>query len=108
MALWHHWPPVIYLSAMLPQQYSSPPLGRTSSPFAPIYLTLQLAGGAARNVAVAPGELLPHLFTLTMIFTGIMAVVFCHLKPQSHLWLPVRKCDALCCPDFPPISQLRK
>lgn len=32
----------------------------------PIYLTLQLAGGAARHVAVAPGGLLPHLFTLAL------------------------------------------
>ena len=64
----------------------------------PIYLTLQLTGGAAHHVAMMPGGLLPRLFTLTCTW---QAVVFCHLQPQSRPRLPVRKCDALCCPDFP-------
>ena len=41
------------------------PPARTSSPQTPVYLTLQLTGDAARGVTIAPGGLLPHLFTLT-------------------------------------------
>ena len=42
---------------------SLPPANRRAA--LTVYLTLQLAGGAARHVAVAPGGLLPRLFTLT-------------------------------------------
>ena len=52
-----------------------------------------------------PGELLPHLFTLT----SEEAVYFLWhwLLDNQTSWmpkLPVRKCGALCCPDFPPGS----
>lgn len=43
----------------------------------PVYLTLQPIRCAACHVAVAPGELLPHLFTLAS--PGGKAVVFCHI-----------------------------
>ena len=52
-----------------------------------VYLTLQLTGGAARHVAVAPGELLPRLFTLTATSA---AVVFCHLNPEVAPGFPLR------------------
>ena len=52
----------------------------------PVYMNLQLTGGAARCVATAPGGLLPHLFTLT----AIAAVVFCHLNPTVTRSFPLR------------------
>ena len=45
----------------------------------PVYLTLQLIGRAARHLAMAPGGLLPRLFTLTS--PEGEAVVFCHVVP---------------------------
>ena len=70
-------PPVIYLSDTLLRRYIAPrdevaayPPARTSSPQTPVYLTLQLTGDAARGVAIAPGGLLPHLFTLTARIGG--------------------------------------
>ena len=59
----------------------------------PIYLTLQLAGGAARHVAVAPGGLLPRLFTLTC--PRGQAVIFCHLNPEVAPSFPLR--NAMLC-----------
>ena len=44
----------------------------------PVYLTLQPIRCAACHVAVAPGELLPHLFTLASAGRA-KAVVFCHI-----------------------------
>jgi hypothetical protein len=43
----------------------STPRHRASSPHAPVYMTLQPIRRTARYVAIAAGELLPHLFTLT-------------------------------------------
>ena len=57
----------------------------------PIYLTLQLAGGAARHVTVAPGGLLPRLFTLTTE----VAVILCHLNPEVAPSFPLR--NAMLC-----------
>ena len=54
----------------------------------PIYLTLQLTGSAAHHVTTVPGELLPHLFTLT--HTEMRAVVFCHLNPKVTPSFPLR------------------
>ena len=46
-------------------------------------------------------ELLPHVFTITPHCCG--AVFFCGTCCFPHFCgnLPVRKWDALCCPDFP-------
>ncbi len=74
------------------------PPPRASNPYSTVYLTLQLAGDAARGVTIAPGGLLPHLFTLTR---QCARRLFSVTLPHSHPWLPVKKCDALCCPDFP-------
>ena len=52
----------------------------------PVYLTLQLTGGAARHVATTPGGLLPRLFTLT---TRSVAVVLCHLYPTVAHGFPL-------------------
>jgi len=51
-----------------------------------IYLALQSMRRTANHVAMTTGRLLPHLFTLTPIFTG--AVIFCYttanLRPPSR------------------------
>nr|AOE13142.1 hypothetical protein [uncultured bacterium] len=46
------------------------------------------------------GELLPHLFTFTnnKLLEVYFLLHFLYLLKQV---LPVRKCDTLCCPDFP-------
>ena len=63
------------------------------------YLVFQLLRFTAIPVARESRELLPHVFTLTPtnrggIFSVALAVAGCRR-------LPVRKQDALCCPDFP-------
>jgi hypothetical protein len=63
------------------------------------YLVFQLLRFTAIPVARKSRELLPHVFTLTPInqggiFSVALAVARCGR-------LPVRKQDALCCPDFP-------
>ena len=67
----------------------------------PVYLALQHAGCAATYVAICSGGLLPRLFTLADICEQLPAVVFCHIDPRRRHRLSVRKCVALCCPDFP-------
>ncbi len=52
----------------------------------PVYMNLQLTGGAAHCVATMPGGLLPHLFTLT----AIAAVLFCHFNPAVTHSFPLR------------------
>ncbi len=59
----------------------------------PVYMTLQLTGGAAGNVTIASGGLLPRLFTLTpaqTVWLGVEAVVFCHLNPTVARSFPLR------------------
>ena len=63
----------------------------------PVYLTLQPIRRAAGYIAIAPGGLLPHLFTLTTKRWRLFSVTLLH--PRE--WLPVRKYGALRCPDFP-------
>lgn len=63
----------------------------------PVYLTLQPIRSAARNVAIAPGGLLPRLFILTATRA---AVIFCHFTPTFRP-APRGEYGALCCPDFP-------
>ena len=71
----------------------------TSSSASGTYLVFQLLRFTAIPVARESRELLPHVFTLTPItqggiFSVALAVAGCRR-------LPVRKQDALCCPDFP-------
>ena len=57
----------------------------------PVYMNLQLTGGAARCVTTAPGGLLPRLFTLTAIPTReVAAVIFCHFNPAVTRSFPLR------------------
>ena len=63
------------------------------------YLVFQLLGFTAMYVAIQGRELLPRVFTLTQLPERF---IFCGTC-RRHCWrLPVRKQDALCCPDFPP------
>ena len=52
----------------------------------PVYMNLQLTGGAAHCVTTVPGGLLPRLFTLT----ACAAVIFCHLNPTVTRSFPLR------------------
>jgi hypothetical protein len=61
-------------------------------------MVLQHTRRTANHVAMATGGLLPHLFTLTLQAGRLFSVTL--LYPYEYL--PVRKRDALCCPDFPP------
>ena len=77
------------------------PRHRASNPQAPVYMVLQPASRTAARVTPGTGELLPHLFTLAPAADGTPERLFSVpvLCPHGHL--PVRKCGALCCPDFP-------
>ena len=67
-----------------------------------IYLALQLVRGTAGDVATATGELLPHLFTRSRLRCIKTRWSFSVTLLQAFTRLPVKKHDALCCPDFPP------
>src|SRR6185312_15756855 len=74
-------------------------IAETSSFAFRTYLVFQLLRFTAIPVARESRELLPHVFTLAPInrgglFSVALAVAGCRR-------LPVRKQDALCCPDFP-------
>jgi len=57
----------------------------------PVYMNLQLTGGAAHCVTTMSGGLLPHLFTLTACLTReVAAVVFCHFNPTVTRSFPLR------------------
>ena len=71
----------------------------TSSFASRTYLVFQLLRFTAIPVTRKSRELLPHVFTLIRqladgLFSVALAVAGCRR-------LPVRKQDALCCPDFP-------
>ena len=63
----------------------------------PVYLSLQPIRHAARDITIASGGLLPHLFTLTPVWRRLFSVTLLYRYRQ----LPVKKYGALCCPDFP-------
>ena len=94
---------VIYLEQMSPFVSSNlpPDIGRATL-HASVYMILQPIRRTASYVTIQTGELLPHLFTLTLFrkkteFQRLFSVtLLC-----SHKQLPVRKYGALCCPDFP-------
>ena len=64
------------------------------------YLVFQLLRFTAIPVARKSRELLPHVFTLTPTNCG--GIISVALAVARCRRLPVRKQDALCCPDFPP------
>src|SRR5258708_35123989 len=84
-------------AALRPQAQNT----ETSSFASGTYLVFQLLRFTAIPVARKSRELLPHVFTLTAIKErgGLFSVA---LAVAGRRRLPVRKQDALCCPDFPP------
>ena len=62
-------------------------------------MTLQPIRRTASYIAIRPGELLPHLFTLTGRVRRLFSVTLLY----PHGQLPVKKYGALCCPDVPPV-----
>ena len=85
----------------------STPRYQASSPQAPVYVIFQRVRRTAGDVAITAGRLLPCLLTLTRLGRGFGGRLFSSplLCPHGHL--PFRKYDALCCPDFPPLSCIR-
>ena len=65
----------------------------------PVYMVFQPIRCTAPAVASKTGELLPHLFTLSLRLLSGRLFSVTLLYP--HGYLPVRKHGALCCPDFP-------
>ena len=65
---------------------------------ASVYMILQPIRRTAKSVTTLTGELLPHLFTLTLPEQqgGCFLLRYSALADAS-----VRKYGALCCPDFP-------
>ena len=90
--------PAIYLVLPSPVSFSGlpPGIGRAIL-HAPVYMTLQPIRRTASRIATGPGELLPHLFTLTGRVRRLFSVTLLY----PHGQLPVKKYGALCCPDFP-------
>ena len=74
--------PAIYLVLPSPVSFSGlpPGIGRAIL-HAPVYMTLQPIRRTAFYITVKPGELLPHLFTLT----AFAAVIFCYATPLSRM-----------------------
>ncbi len=71
------------------------------------YLVFQLPGFTNLAITNKARELLPHVFTLIPIQDqdGIFSVALSVIQVFNPKPLPVRKRDALCCPDFPPQLQ---
>src|ERR1700742_23277 len=93
-------PPLLTVSNNLPilTAPTMPGQGASSSAFR-TYLVFQLLRFTAIPVARKSRELLPHVFTLAQ---SDRAVYFLwHFLSPAERRLPVRKQDALCCPDFP-------
>lgn len=89
------------------------PLARTSNPFAwhaqgapatPVYMNLQLPAMHSRAVTAALVGSCPAFSPLPAhVETTRQAVVFFCIAPRSRV-LPIKKRNALRCPDFPPSS----
>lgn len=59
----------------------------------------------ADDITATTGGLLPHHFTLTPASrSGILSVALAVIRFRRSL--PVRKQLALCCPDFPPATEM--
>lgn len=93
---------VIYLVLLSPVSFNGlpPGIGRAIL-HTPVYMTLQPIRRTAYYITIVPGELLPHLFTLTFLKRRLFSVTLLY----PHGQLPVKKYGALCCPDFPPALQ---
>lgn len=66
------------------------------------YLVFQLPGFTKISITREARELLPHVFTLSQLtLGGLFSVALSVIQVFIPKSLPVRKRDALCCPDFP-------
>jgi len=111
---------VIYLEHKSPYVFSNlpPDIGRATL-HASVYVILQPIRRTASRVTTKPGELLPHLFTLTPTTFPVPLLARHPLQRREiigkcyserlfsvtllcpYKQLPVRKYGALRCPDFP-------
>ena len=75
---------------------------RTSRPPTSVYMNFQLPKCTACRVTTATGGLLPHLLTLTGVrCETLRRRLFSSARVRLHRRLPIKKRNALCCPDFP-------
>ena len=71
------------------------------------YLVFQLPGFTNLAITSKARELLPHVFTLSQLAPGgIFSVALSVVQVFNPKPLPVRKRDALRCPDFPPRCEI--
>lgn len=78
---------------------------RTSRPPTSVYMNFQLPKCTACRVTTATGGLLPHLLTLTGVrCETLRRRLFSSARVRLHRRLPIKKRNALCCPDFPHAS----
>ena len=93
---------IIYLVLLSPKESSNLPSGIERAALKLRFIWFFNSQGLP-EIAVANyfRELLPHVFTITTHCW--VAVIFCGTccLPNCFEILPVRKWDALCCPDFP-------
>ena len=78
------------------------PPARASSPQAPVYMTLQLPGRTAQDVAIRLVGSYPTFSPLPRLNE---VVFFFYVTPAVTDTLHINKRDALCCPDFPHTPQ---
>lgn len=109
--------PVIYLvpvsppeSIGLPPEDSDEQSSRSEkSENTPVYMAFQPTGFARLAGHPATGELLPRHFTLILIKQdGMFSVALSVRQVFQPECLPVRKCCALCCPDFPLFTKCQR
>ena len=78
---------------------------RTSRPPTSVYMNFQLPKCTACRVTTVTGGLLPHLLTLTGVrCETLRRRLFSSARVRLHRRLPIKKRNALCCPDFPHAS----
>ena len=98
---------VIIPSFILPRHccrdHTTYPPASDEQPLEPVYMVFQPIWCTASGVASGTGELLPHLFPLSLRLRSGRLFSVTLQYPRGYL--PVRKHGALCCPDFP--SRLR-
>ena len=93
--------PIIYLDLASLQDSSNLPSGIERAALMLRFIwSFNSQGLPILIVANQYRELLPHIFTLTILANS--GFFLWHFAVSILLWiLPVRKWDALCCPDFP-------
>ena len=96
---------VIYLSDVSPRHFSGLPSDmERATLITPVYMTLQLLRRTARHVTM---RLVGSYSTFSPLpyFPKKERRLFSSTLLYPHGQLSVRKWDALCCPDFPPVPK---